>query len=513
MLFNSHEFLLGFMPPTLIGFFALGVLGRPRAALLWLFGASVYFYLSWRMEDLWVLLASIAFNYTLSALLNTSSFTARWRKGLLIVGIAGNLAALGYFKYSVFFVQNVGALFGTEWATPSLVLPLGISFYTFQQIAFLVEAWRGEFREPSLPRYCTVVTFFPHLIAGPIINYRAVIGQLRDPHFGQPRASMIALGITIFSLGLAKKVLLADSIAPQADTVFNAAAAGKDVSMVESWTGALAYTLQLYFDFSGYSDMAIGLALILGIRLPLNFNSPYKANNIADFWRRWHMTLSQFLRDYLYIPLGGNRCGPFRRHVNLMTTMVLGGLWHGAGWTFVIWGALHGFYLVAYHAWGTYFSTPHGHGHRAPSLLNRFGARVLTLLCVIVAWVFFRATSLDSALLMCKAMFGFNGLELPETLDNTLFARLAASVGIETASQELIPRRLAIVQMVCLLGIALLAPNTQEWVGYDPDGKVIGRSWMHRLAMHPAHGFVVGCLFFFLLSQLSAVSVFLYFQF
>jgi D-alanyl-lipoteichoic acid acyltransferase DltB (MBOAT superfamily) len=513
MLFNSHEFLFQFLPPTLIGFFALGALGRPRAALFWLLGASVYFYLSWRLEDLWILLGSIAFNYTMSALLVSASLPHRYRKGVLVVGIVGNLAALAYFKYSAFFAENLNSLFGTEWSVSALVLPLGISFYTFQQIAFLVEAWRGEFREPDLPRYCTVVTFFPHLIAGPIINYRAVIQQFRAPDFGRPREIMIAMGLTVFVLGMAKKVLLADSIAPQADYVFSAAAAGGDVSLIEAWTGALSYTVQLYFDFSGYSDMAIGLALILGIRLPINFNSPYKAENIADFWRRWHMTLSQFLRDYLYIPLGGNRCGPTRRAVNLMLTMVLGGLWHGAGWTFVVWGALHGFYLVVCHAWGTYFGAKDVSRSKLSRRLGRIGAGTLTFVAVVVAWVFFRASSLDSALLICKAMFGVNGLELPETLGGTPLASLAASFGIDVVAQELIPRRARVVTLVCLLAVAFIAPNTQEWVGYSPAGQARGRPWMHRIAMHPAHGLAVGCLCFLLLTQLSAVTVFLYFQF
>jgi D-alanyl-lipoteichoic acid acyltransferase DltB (MBOAT superfamily) len=465
------------------------------------------------LEDLWILLGSIAFNYTMSALLVSASLPDRYRKSVLAVGILGNLAALAYFKYSAFFVENLNSLFGTEWSVSALVLPLGISFYTFQQIAFLVEAWRGEFREPDLPRYCTVVTFFPHLIAGPIINYRAVIEQFRAPHFGRPREAMIAMGLTIFIMGMAKKVFLADSIAPQADVVFSAAAAGGDVSLIEAWTGALAYTVQLYFDFSGYSDMAIGLALILGIRLPINFNSPYKAENIADFWRRWHMTLSQFLRDYLYIPLGGSRCGPARRAINLMLTMVLGGLWHGAGWTFVIWGALHGFYLVVCHAWGTYFRVKDGSRSHLSRRLGRIGAGALTFVAVVVAWVFFRATSLDSALLICKAMLGFNGLELPETLGGTPLASLAASLGIDVVAQELIPRRARVITLVCLLAVAFLAPNTQEWVGYSPAGQVRSHPWMHRIAMHPAHGLAVGCLCFLLLTQLSAVTVFLYFQF
>jgi D-alanyl-lipoteichoic acid acyltransferase DltB (MBOAT superfamily) len=510
MLFNSYEFLFQFLPPILVGFFALGSLGFPRAALFWLLGASVYFYLSWRFEDLLVLVSSIAFNYALSSLLARPSFSAASRKSILVVGVVGNLAALAYFKYSAFFVENVSTLLGEHWTISALVLPLGISFYTFQQIAFLVEAWRGEFREPNLPRYCTVVTFFPHLIAGPIINYRAIIEQLKDSRFAQLRWGMIAIGLTIFVIGMAKKVLLADSIAPQADVVFHAAATGGAMSILEAWAGALAYTLQLYFDFSGYSDMAIGLALTLGIRLPINFNSPYKSENIADFWRRWHMTLSQFLRDYLYIPLGGNRHGSGRRHINLMATMILGGLWHGAGWTFIIWGALHGMYLVICHAWGSFFGGKRGDERSA---ISRVFARSLTLLCVIVAWVFFRASSVESAFLICKAMFGFNGLELPETLSGTLLASLASSFGIEATSQDLIPHRIAIVTMACLTGIALFAPNTQEWVGYDPTGRSMGRPWMHRLSMHPMHGAIAGCLFFFLLTQLSAVSVFLYFQF
>jgi D-alanyl-lipoteichoic acid acyltransferase DltB (MBOAT superfamily) len=321
------------------------------------------------------------------------------------------------------------------------------------------------------------------------------------------------MGLTVFTLGLAKKVLLADSIAPQADYVFHAAATGGDVSFIEAWVGALSYTVQLYFDFSGYSDMAIGLALTLGIRLPLNFNSPYKAENIADFWRRWHITLSQFLRDYLYIPLGGNRCGPTRRAVNLMLTMVLGGLWHGAGWTFVVWGALHGLYLVVCHAWTTFFSAKDISRSNLSKRFRRISAGTLTFLAVVVAWVFFRASSLDSALLLCKAMLGFNGLELPEAMGVTPLAPLAASFGMDIAAQELIPSRANVATLVCLLGVAFLAPNTQEWVGYSPGKRALGRPWMHRLAMHPAHGLAIGCLCLFLLTQLSAVSVFLYFQF
>src|SRR4029078_5020437 len=271
------------------------------------------------------------------------------RKTFLAVGVTANLAALGYFKYVNFFLANLSALRETQTSVVAVVLPLGLSFFIFQKIALLVDASKGEVQHFSPLSYTLFVSFFPQLIAGPIVHHKEMMPQFA----ARARMQVVdfAKGLTLFVIGLAKKVLIADTIAQVSNPIFDRAAAGIVPGVLESWTGALAYTLQLYFDFSGYSDMALGLALLFGIHLPINFHSPYQARNSIEFWRRWHITLSRFLRDYLYIPLGGNRHGHVRRYINLAITMLLGGLWHGAAWTFVVWGALHGLYLAANHAW------------------------------------------------------------------------------------------------------------------------------------------------------------------
>lgn len=504
MLFNSHEFVFGFLPVVLAGFWILGALNRSYAALLWLLLASLFFYAFWRLTDLWVLLASIAFNYLLSRAIVRTRTHGKNPKGQLIVGIALNLALLGYFKYSAFFVQNLDYLTPQNWTIQAIALPLGISFFTFQQIAFLIEAARGEFDEPDFLRYSSVVTFFPHLIAGPIINYQNVISQFKRPGAFRPDQRLIALGVSIFVLGLAKKVLLADTVAGRADWTFDAALRGEQLSFLEAWIGALSYTLQLYFDFSGYSDMAIGLALLFGIRLPINFNSPYKAHNIVEFWRRWHITLSYFLRDYLYIPLGGNRRGPIRNLYNLMITMLLGGLWHGAGWTFICWGAVHGLYILIHRAWTALkrwmgFNAP-------PSLLGGLMGRALTFGAVVIAWVFFRAGSMDAALRVLGAMFPFDQIAFSQQDWQTKFENaLGATQGRSILWETILP----------MLLVVFVAPNTQEWVGYGPHQEATppGRKWMHALSTKPLHAMAMACLLFVALSQMSKVSVFLYFNF
>ncbi len=267
-------------------------------------------------------------------------------RGALVVGIAFNLGTLGYFKYFNFFVETANVVFNAGFNFDEIILPLAISFFTFQQITFLVDAYRGKACDYNFLHYALFVTFFPQLIAGPIVHHAEMMPQFLKRKTGGLSNASIAVGGSIFLLGLFKKVVLADNVAAYATPVFAAASAGQELTLIESWGGVLAYTFQLYFDFSGYSDMAIGLARMFGIVLPLNFNSPYKAASIIDFWRRWHMTLSRFLRDYVYFPLGGSLRGRMKRHINLMITMLLGGLWHGAGWTFVVWGGLHGIYLM-----------------------------------------------------------------------------------------------------------------------------------------------------------------------
>ena len=382
------------------------------------------------------------------------------------------------------------------------MLPLGISFFTFTQIAYLVDIYRAEPAGASYPKYLLFVTFFPHLIAGPILHHRETMSQ-----FGRrltPTAENFAVGLTIFAIGLFKKVILADGIAPYVAPVFDAAAQGKSLTLLEAWSGALAYTLQLYFDFSGYSDMAIGLARLFGVTFPLNFASPYKATSIIDFWRRWHMTLSRFLRDYLYIPLGGNRRGPARRYANLMITMLLGGLWHGAGWTFVIWGGLHGLYLVINHLW------------RAAGL--RIGSRALagavTFIAVVIAWVFFRASSVEAASHILAGMAGLNGVVLPVEWQSKLagipgiaslrFAELGAAFqGRETLQA-----------IAALLAIAWLAPNTQELMRHFSPALEHVKSGS-RLAWKPTMGWAlaIAAMTAFPLLQLNRISEFLYYQF
>ena len=402
MLFNSHFFIFVFLPVTLAGYFAIGRASRYLASA-WLAAASLLFYGWWDPRFVPLLCGSIAVNYLIgSALSRSEALTPR--KVWLGLGLGFNLLLLAYYKYFGFFTAQLDALSGLDIAIPEIVLPLGISFFTFTQIAFLVDVYRGEAREYRPVHYVLFVTFFPHLIAGPILHHKEMMPQFAKDAAHRFRALNLAVGSTAFAIGLVKKVVFADSIAPFATHVFKAADAGAVPGFVEAWGGTLAYTLQLYFDFSAYSDMAVGLAIMFGIRMPLNFFSPYKARDMIDFWRRWHMTLSRFLRDYLYIPLGGNRHGKGRRYLNLMITMVLGGFWHGAGWTFIAWGALHGFYLAVNHAWRETRK-----GRPAPSPLGRFSARLLTFLCVILAWVFFRAETFEGALRVLRGMIGIDG--------------------------------------------------------------------------------------------------------
>lgn len=396
MLFTSFEFLVGFLPVTFAFFFALARIDR-RLAAWWLAAASLFFYGWWDVRYVPLLLASIVFNYAVGYILSAGK-----SKMLLAAGVTCNLALLGVFKYADFFIRSANEWGGTSIPLLHFVLPLGISFFSFTQIAFLVDAYRGKAHERNFAYYVLFVTYFPHLIAGPVLHHSQMMPQFRRDRVYTVSAENLTVGLGLFAIGLGKKLLIADPISAFADPVFSSAHAGVSLSSGVAWAGALAYTFQLYFDFSGYSDMAVGLSRLFGVQLPINFNSPYKAMNISEFWRRWHMTLSQFLRDYLYIPLGGNRSGAARRYVNLSITMVLGGLWHGANWTYVIWGALHGALLCVHHLWSALRSRI--------GLQRDFGvfgtlmATGLTFVSVVAGWVFFRADSLQAATGMLRAM-------------------------------------------------------------------------------------------------------------
>ena len=517
MLFNSYFFIFIFLPITLIGFYWIGGRGHHRVALSWLVGASLFFYGWWNPAYLGLILFSMFFNYAAGinlSLENNKQYSSR-AKLILVIGIVVNLGLLGYFKYANFFVDSINEIFNSNWNLEKIILPLAISFFTFQQIAYLVDAYRGLTREYNFLHYCLFVTFFPQLIAGPIVHHSEMLPQFAREKVYRPEVLNFAVGVTIFIIGLLKKVVIADNFAIYATPVFNAADAGEQITFLTAWTGTFAYTMQLYFDFSGYSDMAIGLARMFGITLPLNFNSPYQAVNIIDFWRRWHITLSRFLRDYLYIPLGGSRQGPVRRHVNLLTTMLLGGLWHGAGWTFVIWGGLHGIYLIINHMWCSLKSKPINHWW------SNTIARLLTLLAVMIAWVFFRAETFDGAMIILSALGNF-----PRTFHGYLgpMESMLSYIGIRFDGNFLSWEHYKFFGWFTLwVGIIWFWPNTLQLMSrFDPVLNEHVKSnqkpllpMAQRIKWQPSTRWAVimGIIAAVALLSLNQISEFLYFQF
>lgn len=510
MLFNSYSFLFAYLPLTLAGFFFCARFSHALAAG-WLALASLAFYGYWNVAYVPLLALSIVFNFFVGTALAADRVH---RKGILIFGLALNLALLAYFKYADFFVANLNHL-GAGWSLPAVILPLGISFFTFTQIAFLVDVYQRKAEEFRFVHYCLFVTYFPHLIAGPVLHHKEMMPQFARAQSYRFSWDNFAVGFTIFFIGLAKKVLIADGIAEYVRPVFEAPGKGVALSVVDAWGGALAYTFQLYFDFSGYSDMAIGLSRMMGVNLPLNFASPYKAASIVEFWRCWHMTLSRFLRDYLYVPLGGNRKGSARRYVNLMLTMVLGGFWHGANWTFVVWGALHGFYLLVNHAWRSCKAALGFAGEGG--WLARFCSVLLTFLCVALAWVYFRADNLSHANTIVSAMFGANGVTLPYRWLEKLgvLGAWLASQGVTFQNTSTFGGGTQLNWLLICALITWLAPNTQQLMrGFAPalgvvDDAARGLRW--SLTWCWLSG--VAALAVFGILSLTALSEFIYFQF
>lgn len=510
MLFNSYSFIFIFLPATLLLFHGLRHNGFNRAAIFTLIVMSLIFYGWWSAKYLFLLIPLMLINFSVANLIaSLRKDNRRHRaKAILILGLCINLGALGYYKYANFFVDNLNTLFGLDLFLASIILPLGISFFTFQKIALLVDVYNGKTSRLNLLDFSLFVVFFPQLIAGPIVHHSEVMPQFKQ--LGKMQANLFILGITLFAMGLAKKVLLADTAAVYATPQFDAVANGIQLGMIAAWSGALAYTAQLYFDFSAYSDMAIGTGLMFGIHLPLNFASPYKAANIIDFWRRWHMTLSRFLRDYIYIPLGGNRKGKMRRFVNLFATMVLGGIWHGAGWSFLVWGALHGGYLMINHGWRE-LRIRLGLSTEASSPAGRWLARGITFLSVVVAWVFFRASDTEAALSMLSAMAGIHGIGTPGLFGFGVTEKLPPAQSVDSWS--------GLIVAGILLLMTWFAPNTQQITGYtgpegaygsavtEPGPAALRWSGSWKWAIY------TGLLFAASLMLMSRVSEFIYFQF
>jgi alginate O-acetyltransferase complex protein AlgI len=464
MLFNSHIFLFGFLPVVLLLWHALRRMTRVRLAMLTVASYIFYGYWDWRFTIL--MLASTLIDYVSGDRIAAIP-DFRTRRLWLLLSIVTNLGLLGFFKYSGFLVETLNSI-GTSLLemqrvdVPSILLPIGISFYTFQSMSYSIDIFRGRAAPASsFMHFAAYVSLFPQLVAGPIVRYTELEEQLRELPVDVPSESL-AMGFQFFVLGLAKKLLIADVMAARIDPLLLHA---NSLEFVGSWVSILGYTVQIYFDFSGYSDMAVGLGLLLGLRLPQNFDSPYKSRNISEFWRRWHMTLSFWLRDYLYISMGGSRRGPLLTLVFLSVTMFLGGLWHGAAWTFVVWGLYHGVLLVVFHLWRQ------GGIYTLPDMV----AWPVTMLAVIVGWVFFRAASFGDAWHLLRAMAGGYGASLGVLQDSWVILVVIAVGG----------------------AIALIAPNTFE----------IGPRFRTR------HAVAFGVLLAVCVLRFSESSPFLYFQF
>ncbi|MEZ5385067.1 MAG: MBOAT family O-acyltransferase [Prosthecobacter sp.] len=488
MLFNSSIFLLIFWPLTGI---ITWLLARKQgiAAQVFLAAASIVFYGWWNPAHVVLLLGSIFANYGIGCLMFRAG--AATKRTLLILGILLNIGLLAYYKYWTFLCENLGVWLNFEPPADPILLPLAISFFTFTQITYLCDLVAGKIESNGLWDYVLFVAFFPHLIAGPIVHHRQLTPQFRGERVFRLRLENFVPGVALFILGLSKKMLIADTFAPFADQVFQQASTGMAVPVLQAWYGVLAYAWQIYFDFSGYSDMALGLALTFNLRFPANFFSPYKADSVISFWRRWHITLSQFLRDYLYIPLGGSRSGMTRMLANLLITMLIGGLWHGAKWTFVFWGGLHGLFLVINHLWNRLRQK------KGWNELPRAVAIPLTLVCVLIAWVFFRADTFAGAWKVVGSMFG---------------------AGMGEASAPFSVKGGEALLMLAALFIVLKAPNTMQimksarpFLGDAPcaDAESMPLEW--RLT--PRWAAACGILFAACLIRLNQPSPFIYFQF
>lgn len=494
MLFNSYIFIFIFLPLVVGIFHFLRYKAIPRLAICFLILASFVFYAWWNPKYLFLLIPLLASDYCIARSMIRSGVGGRASKLLMLLGVAINLGALCYFKYANFLVDNINHVFENPFSLAPIVLPIGISFFTFQKIAFLCDLHEGKIKSFNLIDYCLFVTFFPQLIAGPIVHHSEMMPQFSK--LKPVTRQQLDMGLTMFIFGLAKKVIVADNAAYFVSPVFNAVSAGGVIDTLTAWTAVLCYTIQLYFDFSAYSDMAIGIGLLFGIHLPLNFNSPYKAVNIIDFWRRWHMTLSRFLRDYVYIRLGGNRKGKIRRYINLMLTMIIGGVWHGAGWTYFIWGALHGFYLIVNHGWHAVKRSIGLDKMKEPFLVLLF-YRLVIFLAVVIGWVFFRSANLEVALVFITRMFTF--------YDGPALDIINTASGLTVAGLAFL--------------VVFFMPNTQEivlYVGPESDSQTYTVKPSRRFLQWQPNlkwATFMSLMFAVCIMLFSQISEFIYFQF
>ena len=511
MIFSSFQFIFIFMPILLAVYYVATKLDtKGRTVDLVLITGSLVFYGWWNPIYLPLILGSIAVNYAIANFITAEPKGKRSRT-LMIAGVSFNLALLGYFKYADWLVGAYHDVAGITHEPLGIVLPLAISFFTFQQIAYLVDAHKGEQVRSDPLTYSLFVLFFPQLIAGPIVHYKEMMPQFERRAGRGITSENVTVGLTMFSIGLFKKLVFADGMSGYAVPVFAAADSGVDVTLIDAWIGALAYAFQLYFDFSGYSDMAIGLARLFGIRLPLNFNSPYKSGSHTEFWRRWHLTLSRFLRDYIYIPLGGSRHGEGRRLFNQFMTMFLGGLWHGAGWTFFFWGIWMGGFMVVEAIWEKIKKRI-----GIKRVLGPWGSRIVFWIVFTFHWPLFRAETLDGSINMYRGMLGLNGITTAGP-----WANILDGLGISYVLDRPIVLDFEVVYYLIALHIWVwVLPNAQQIMGrYRPafetyPGEVapLKYKWM---AWRPSiiWGLGMAAATFLALAHLNRVQEFLYFQF
>ncbi|TMJ62374.1 MAG: MBOAT family protein [Alphaproteobacteria bacterium] len=455
MLFNSPVFLFLFLPATVAAYIAVRHWLGPRAVLALLLVASIFFYGWWNPLYVPLLLGLALFNFLVARGITAYRAMGRsdWVSILLTFGVVVDLAVLGYFKYTDFFIETANTLFKTDFMLQHILLPLGISFFTFQKIAYLVDASRGEVQQHDLLEYCFFVMFFPQLLAGPITHHSEIFSQVKGPWAFAIKPSNFMLGLTIFVIGLFKKVVLADHFGPLVSPAYEAAAAGQPLDFFLAWQGAIAFKFQLYFDFSGYSEMALGAARLFGVQLPLNFNSPYRALNVVDFWRRWHMTLTRFLLRYVYIPLGGSRRGVPRLYRNLLITLALSGLWHGAAWHFALWGTVQGTTMIANHAWRSFWRPIN-------AWWSHTTARLVTFFALTMVLVLHRAPSVDVALQIYRGMFN-----LPETWGAALgpMAEALKWLGMRFDGPPVEAGHLELVAwLIAWMAFMWFLPNTQQ---------------------------------------------------
>lgn len=456
MLFNSYEFIYLLLPVTVIIYFLLNKKRLVLASTAWLVFASLFFYSWWNIKYLPLLSGSIIFNFAIGTVFGkTDKGLGKYNgqvngKLILIFGVAANLALLGYFKYTNFFISSINHLTGTQFHLLHIILPLSISFFTFTQIAYLVDAYKGKAKEYDFLNYSLFVTFFPHLIAGPIIHHKEMMPQFYMIRNKVLSYKNLSVGLFLFFIGFVKKVVIADTCAIWANSGFDTE---KILTLAEAWITSLSYTFQIYFDFSGYTDMALGAALMFNIKLPINFNSPYIATDVRDFWRRWHVTLTRFLRDYVYIPLGGNRINNFRTLQNIIITFLLGGLWHGAAWTFVFWGGLHGTAMIVHRLWEKLNIIK----------LPKYLAWFITFNFVNITWIFFRAKNWPAAVRVLKGMMGMSRAGSDTRLEDTL--PLLNQFIINFESLDFISGNMSKLYLfIALFSIVMLCINSNQMV-------------------------------------------------